>query len=160
MINPNQYVKYVLEPTLRKLGMYSIDAMHLMFRTALVESKLTHIRQLPDGPALSFLQIEPASYHDVMRYLERRGAIKADVLRVIESDRLPSNSLRLAQDLALCVAVARIKYWMEPTPIPSYKDVEAQAEYWKRYYNTTEGKGCVEDFVKQASASLEYISDE
>lgn len=115
--------------------MYSIDAMYLMTCTALVESKLTHLKQLPEGPALGFMQIEPATYKDIVRYLAVKDGLRSNILNYCERTYLPYTPPNLVGDLVLNVLVARVKYWMQPEAIPSYKNPEAQAAYYEKYYN-------------------------
>lgn len=56
-------------------------------------------------------------------------------------------------NISLQVAFCRLKYRRDKHSIPSFKDVENQAKYWKRVYNTELGKGTVEHFMK---ASKDY----
>lgn len=159
MINPSQYASLVLEPALRDTKTYSLDAMYLMMITALVESKLVHLRQLPDGPALGLFQVEPMTYLDVVRYCaERNNELGARILEYCNLRSFPVDPNILIHNLALNALIARVKYWMRPEPIPSYKDVEGQARYWKQYYNTNLGAGSVEDFVKHAETVKEWIN--
>ena len=65
-MNPTQFLKYVITPTLADLDMYSPAAAMLLLGTAVTESNLEYLRQLPDGPALSVYQIEPATARDVL----------------------------------------------------------------------------------------------
>jgi len=115
--------------------MYSIDAMYLMTCTALVESKLTHLKQLPEGPAIGFMQLEPATYKDIFRYLAIKDQLRSNILNYTERVYLPYNMVNVLGDLSLNVLIARVKYWMQPERIPSYKDPEAQAAYYEKYYN-------------------------
>ena len=50
--------------------------------------------------------------------------------------------------IALQVAFCRLKYRRDKNPIPSWDDLEAQAGYWKRVYNSARGRGTVEHFIK------------
>lgn len=150
MIDVEQYINFVLDPVLHSLKMHSRDAVHLMLRTALIESRLSYLNQLRQGPALGFFQTEPATIDDVYRYLETRPDIKERLLSCVNMSELPKSLLHHAQNLALNCAIARVKYWMVPEPIPSLDDIEAQGEYWKKYYNTELGKGSVGHFVRMA----------
>lgn len=42
---------------------------------------------------------------------------------------------------------ARIRLYLVPAAIPN--DIDGQAAYWKKYYNSAEGKGTVGDFKKK-----------
>ncbi len=160
MINPHQFINLILEPSLRAIGMHSVDAMHLMTCTFLVESKLTHFKQLPSGPALGFGQMEWLTYLDCCRYLEGRDDIKAKVLAYCERGRLPINPSILMGDLTLQVLMARVKYWMIPESIPSYKDPEAQSRYYEVHYNTNSSNDKTSEFIKYSKDISEWISHE
>ena len=158
MINPHQFTGLILEPALRAVDMYSIDAMYQMVRGFLVESKLTHIKQLPDGPALGFGQIEWATALDVFRYLNRRTDIRQKILDYCERDKLPENPRTLISDIALNVLVARVKYWMIPEPIPSYKNPEGQAYYYERYYNCNASVDKTQEFIRYSKEIEGWIN--
>ena len=132
------------------MGMYSLDAMYLMLRTATTESKLTHLRQLPNGPALGFMQIEPDTFFDTQRYLNGRPDLRKRVLEYCNYEKFPVNINCLIHDLAFNAIIARVKYWMNPEPIPSYNNIEAQGEYYLRHYNTSLGKATLDSFMKAA----------
>lgn len=148
MINVSHYSSWVLSPTLRALDMHSSDAMFLMMRTAATESRLTHLYQLPFGPALGFFQVEAKTVRDIYRYLDRRQDIKIKLLTYLEYDRLPDSIETFVHNLAFNAAMARIKYWMIPGKVPKWSDVDGQAYYWKKHYNTVYGSGKIEDFIE------------
>lgn len=158
MLNPHQFTNLVLEPALKATGMYSLDAMYLMVGTAMVESKLSHLKQLPDGPALGLMQIEPATYLDIKRYLSRKNELRSKILLHCERAHMPDNFRAVMCDLALNALLARVKYWMFAEPIPSYKDPVAQGEYYKKYYNTIDGASTVEQFVKAAHECIGWVN--
>ena len=158
LINPHQYINLILEPALRATGTYSLDAMYLLVCTAMVESKLSHIKQLPDGPAVGFMQIEPITFIDIKRYLSRKDELRSKILIYCERPYLPDNPMTLASDLTLNVLMARVKYWMHPEPIPSYKNPEAQAEYYEKYYNANKEVNKVEEFIKHSQAIVGWIN--
>jgi hypothetical protein len=141
--------------------MYSLDAMYLMVCTAMVESKLTHLKQLPEGPALGFFQVEWATYEDVRRYLQTNAhALYNAIVSYTERVNLPNNPITVISDMSLNCLIARTKYYMIHEPIPSYKDVEAQANHYKKYYNTSEGAASVEAFVRAAQDIQGWIIHE
>ena len=148
MINPSQYADLILEPAFKEMRMYSLDAMYLMLRTALVESRLTHLKQLPTGPALGFMQIEPDTYTDIIRYLKRKHAIRISILEYCGYITMPVHPNALIHNLAFNAMIARVKYWMTPQPIPNYKDVQGHAEYWGVNYNASKEGLKTEDFIR------------
>lgn len=134
MIHAQHFIDYVLEPTLKEIQMYSIDAMFLLYATAYTESRLTHLKQL-NGPALGLFQVEPKTYLDVKRYLNGRPEIEAKVLGCLERDSIPNSSMSLITDLRLGTIVARVKYWMHPSIIPDRRENAEMYGYYKHLYN-------------------------
>jgi len=133
MINPSQYCELILERAFRAVDMYSADAHYLLARTAAMESSLTHLKQVPTGPALGFMQVEGDTYNDIIRYLNIRTDIKDKILKYCNYQELPGEE-HLIFNLAFNALIARVKYWMIPDPIPPYGNAYAQAEYYCIYY--------------------------
>ena len=143
---------------MRATNTYSLDAMYQLATTLFVESKLTHLKQLPEGPALGFSQIEWATYQDCCRYLQKNANLRSAILLYCERYTLPDKPVTLMGDLSFNVLMMRVKYWMIPEPIPSYKDTPGQAAYYKRYYNTSEGAATLESFEKAAEDLRGWIN--
>lgn len=147
MLNPTQFRLHVIEPTLSYLGHNSLAAVKLVLGTALQESRLTFLVQLDGGPALGLYQMEPATHDDIwenyLRYREGTDlwARLFDITHTGEARELVGN-------LAYATAMCRVHYLRVPHPLPDADDLEGIAHYWKRHYNTPEGKGTVEEFVK------------
>ena len=136
----------VIRPVLQALELHSAEAEDLLMMTAAQESKLGfHLVQI-NGPALGIYQIEPATHRDILRYLSRR----TDLAHKVGSFAVKGSDDELTWNLAYATAIARIKYYMVPTPIPS--TVEGQAAYYKKYYNTPLGKAtaleAMENYLK------------
>lgn len=144
MLNANHIREYVIRPTLTHMGMYSGVAEDLMLGTALVESDLRYLHQL-GGPALGLWQMEPATHDDIWdNYLGFRNEMARKVNELLSPlDSEP----QLMTNLAYACAMARIHYWRVPVPIPT--SVVDQANYWKTYYNTPEGKGSAEEYIRR-----------
>lgn len=160
MINPNQFAQLVLEPALKATGTYSLDAMYLMLCTAIVESKLTHLKQLPDGPAMGLYQIEWRTYLDCIRYLVTdEPALKVKILLHTERINFPTTPEAFLADLNLNALIARTKYWMEDEPLPSYKDPQGQAAYYEKYYNANPHNDKTDEFIKANSYCGAWIDE-
>ena len=56
--------------------------------------------------------------------------------------------LSVMSNLAVQAALCRLHYRKDKNPIPSWDDLESQGEYWKKVYNTFEGRGTVDHFVE------------
>ncbi len=146
MIDIDHFRLHVVRATLTYMRMWSASAEELLLGTAAQESGLVYLRQFDAGPARGVYQIEPATHDDIVkRYLKRKPALRKRVAALRASE--PSAIDQLATNLAYATAIARLRYWMDPAPLPKPDDVEALGRYWKRVYNTSEGKGRPEEFA-------------
>ena len=148
MLNIRQYEALIVIPTLGHLRLDSPTARILLLGTPLVESRLTWLRQRGGGPALSLNQIEPDTHDDLydnfLRY-RRRRKVRLESLLVPGRDRHE----QLITNLAYAAAVTRLIYFRHKEPLPPPGNIWAIASYWKRYFNTADGKGDPAEFVKR-----------
>jgi hypothetical protein len=139
-------IKKIIDWTLKYLDMYSEDASELVYRTGMAESSYNHLSQMNDGPAIGFWQCEPKTMLDIMdNYVSYRKNIEAKIYNLGYNKEEPKMSL--LSNLALQVAFCRLKYRRDKHPIPKKENIEEQAKYWKRIYNTHLGKGTIEHFI-------------
>ncbi len=136
----------------------SSDAVTLVLRTGAVESEYFYQRQLGEGPARSFWQVEPPTAKDILgRYLQRgdKGNLKIRVQHILgfqvqwlleDEDRL---DMQLQGNEILGIILCRLKYWPVPKAIPHTRYPELQATYWLEHYNAG-GRGSVEHFISAA----------
>lgn len=139
----------------RKMDSY--DALMLILRTGAAEGGYRHLRQL-GGPALGFFQMEPDTALDlVVNFLNSREVLTALVDTAAGGSAWRGDlDYHLASNIALQIALCRLKYWRSPGPIPPAQDLNGQAKYWKEHYNTSAGKGTPAQFVAAArQAGLE-----
>ena len=140
-----QYRHYIVKPTLLDFSLWSKEAEDLVVGTALHESGgLRYVHQV-GGPAKGFVQMEPATYRDLhTNFIAYRDQLRIKLWDRFDSDMGHSPD-RLVTDLALGVIMCRIHYLRSPGNIPT--DLRGQAEYWKKYYNTSLGKGTVQQYI-------------
>ena len=133
----------------------SEDAIKLVVATGIVESRYEYIRQIGDGPARSFWQVEPATCVDnLAHYLKHRPelmkkcatASSVDVKHWQNFDEKVWADI-LEKNIASGIVHCRIKYWRVPKRMPS--SIGGAADYWKRYYNTEQGRGRKEHFIDE-----------
>ena len=140
-------MKDLIDDVLKVIEMHSDKAAAIVYRTAIAESGFTAIKGYTKGnPALSFWQIEPATANDIYEnYVKFRPHLveKLKKLGFKESD--PSGPLKY--NLSLAIAMCRIKYWRDPSPLPDVDDIDGQAKLWKKVYNTELGKGTLKHFL-------------
>ena len=56
--------------------------------------------------------------------------------------------ISVMSNLAVQAALCRLHYRRDRDPIPAWDNLEDQGKYWKRVYNTIEGRGTVNHFIK------------
>lgn len=148
MIDLEQFRRIVVAPTLMATALWSEAAEVLVTGTALTESGLRYLAQ-KGGPAIGLFQIEPVTALDIRRYLiERQAAIATRITHWVGMSgrtsifQVPDDMLlrRLATDLELGCAFCRVKFYMDPQPLPDASDIDALGALWKRVYNGP-GKG-------------------
>lgn len=149
-MKPSHFRRHVIRPTLKGIGLWSLAAENLLLGTAMTESGLFYLAQVGGGPALGVYQVEPATHRDIVErfLLTRRNAkLQPKVLALLAPE--PDGEAQLKTNLAYATAIARLRYLMDPQPLPPADDVEALARYWKRVYNTEYGAGRTRDFVER-----------
>lgn len=152
MIDPRQFRDLVIRPTLIHLDLHSIAAENLLLGTAAHESRLSWLKQHPNGPALGVYQMEPATHDDIWHnYLRYKSDLAAKIIALAGERSIHGeafNPFEMVGNLYYATAMARVHYLRVKEPLPDGNDIEAMAGYWKQYYNTPRGKGTVEQFVK------------
>lgn len=71
---------------------------------------------------------------------------------------MPYNAASVIGDLSLNILMARVKYWMIPEAIPNYKNPQAQAEYYEKYYNVNKDVTKIDEFIKHSQAIVGWIN--
>lgn len=138
-------IKEIAEEVLYKLDAYTPDALALVMRTGMAESGYRHLRQMNDGPAIGFWQVELATAEDTMdNYVRYRPKYE----KVLSDLGLGDLEFSLLSNIGIQVAFCRLKYLRDKDPIPCWTDLHDQAVYWKRVYNTELGAGTVKHFLR------------
>jgi hypothetical protein len=157
MIVLRQFRDHVVRPVLNHLTtveprLGSQTAEDLLIGTALVESDLRCLEQQA-GPAMGLFQIEPLTASDILeRYLPDR---RPDLLRAVWQMAVPGFhwTVQLPGNMHFGCAVARIKYWMAPEPLP--EDIDGLGQYWKTHYNAG-GKGSAAIFARKFRSHITH----
>ncbi len=161
-MNSQDYHDEVLLPTMDRLGdkfprFRSNASVRMMMGIALAESGLEYLRQRGGGPALSFMQVEPATHDDVRRFLlesrnqPERTAVEhasgVDLFQV-EIATPTERDHALLTNMAYAIAIARTRLWWVPEPLPDVRDTEGLARYWSVHYNSHARRRDVERFTR------------
>jgi len=152
VIDPLQFRTEIIRPTIERLGMGGRSAELLLLGTALVESNLSALKQY-GGEALGVYQIEPETHDDLWRYLDSKPTLRERVAFDVVTQRPFAE--QLVGNLFYATAMARVKYWMIPVALPD--NIQGWAAYWKRYYNTFEGKGDPAEFVRRLEPFMDEV---
>ena len=88
-----------------------------------------YVKQIK-GPALSFFQIEPATYQDVCKYAQTKGYLL---------NELPCPEQRLIFNGEFAAALGRIFFLRFKESLPDHNDINGLAQYAKKYWNTRLG---------------------
>lgn len=128
----------LVERTLKEINLYSPAAANLLLGTCAQESSFgTYIKQLgfdTGKGALGVFQMEHPTFDD----LQRRYGDKFPVIKSFTFGQME-------WDLKAQIIMARIKYYSCPGPIPD--DLNGQAKYYKKWYNTELGAATVEEYL-------------
>jgi len=138
----------ILQPCLISVGLYSKEAEQLLLGTAAVESAMgTYLKQVPDGPGLGLMQIEPDTHQDIYdNFLRYKLPLREKILNECNYAGMPPH-YNLIYNLAYAILIARIKYLRSPALLPKVNDINGFAEYWKNYYNSSKGAGSEVNFI-------------
>jgi hypothetical protein len=158
-IKTKQIKEYVVDPVLEALG---LGGNITMLAYAAQESHMgTWIEQIGKGiHGCGLWMVEHATHDDVWRYLlreddpnntlEKRYIWRSYLALYFRQQFCLSNIYHdhLIYDLRYCCAIARLKLYMIPAPLPAEDDIQAMAEYWDKNYNCNAQHGTPAEFVK------------
>lgn len=136
MLNPGQFKDLIVIPTLERIGLSSPAAINLVCGTALVESNLESISQIPSGIAKGLFQIENATYLDLLHRLSEKKALQNSVLNALHFVSFPLSADYLIGNIYAGVIFCRLKYYFNPEPLPEADNISGLADFWSRIYNT------------------------
>lgn len=118
----------------------------LLLETAAAETDLGNAIDTSWFVGVGLMQFDKIGFEDVQDRTSERN--KSEVMQHfgIDVDRATLFDLRWSP--LASVVFARLKYKLIPDPIP--ETLEGRAAYWKRYYNSTAGRGTVDHYIKAA----------
>ena len=143
-------IKKIIKLALQHLDLDSEDARSLIYRTGKAESGYITLQQYGGGPALGFFQMEPSTCQDIWdNYVMYRPKYRDKLYSLGFDDG--TLEFCLLSNIGLQAAFCRLHYRRVPTALPKSDNLEAQAKYWKKYYNTDLGKGTIKHFMETNS---------
>lgn len=147
MINSLQLRELVVSPVVSTVTPNSStikDAVELLMMIQAHESNSgTYLKQVK-GPALGIFQMEPDTFYEVRKYLDRHPELKYRVASLSSSGL--KDPYEMIHNLAVATAMARVFFMRFEEEIPT--DDYGKAVYAKKYWNTEKGKATVNDYFK------------
>lgn len=145
MFNNAQFREYIVKPVLNALNLYSQEAEDLMVGICAHESKGgTYFKQI-NGTAMGPYEMQRDAHDHIWNaFLPSSPQICYNLMTICELSRKPTFEM-LQFHLRYATAMTRIYFVPIKESIP--KDLQGQAEYWKKYYNTVLGKGTVQEYI-------------
>lgn len=147
-LDPRQVLEHVVRPALRAFGpgYRTMAAEQLLMGTAAQESGFRYLKQVGGGPALGLWQMEPATFRWLRDQLAPARGLSSAAHESTRG-REPDES-ELIWNLRLAAAYCRLRYIADSDPLPPSGDTMAQANYWKRVYNTHLGAGTPSQYLQ------------
>ena len=146
----NKSIKKIIKLALQHLGLDSEDAREMLYVTGKAESGYKALQQYGGGPALGFFQMEPNTAIDIWdNYVMYRPKYRDKLFSLGFDDG--NIEFCLLSNIGLQAAFCRLHYRRVPSALPKKDHLEAQAKYWKKYYNSHLGKGTITHFMEANS---------
>lgn len=157
-MNVRQLRDVIVVPVLTALGMFSPNAVNLLLGTAAQESQLGHFivqQGIGFNGGIGIYQMQKAAYNNIWdRQISNNIALKMRIRLLLGYDIRPVAE-RMASDLLLATAMARLYYHQITMSLPEHNDIPGLAAYWKKWYNTVLGKGTEQEFVDNYAKYIE-----
>lgn len=150
-MNAAQLRSLVIQPTLQYIGLDSREAQNLLLGTLAQESSMAEYLKQIEGEALSPWMIEKITFEDITgRFLNlsRNGRLRQKVMDLTTIKSHGFDFQDIIGNLPLACAIARIKYFMSIEALPAQDDILGMAKYYKKHYNTYEGKATESQFIE------------
>lgn len=131
--------------------------------TVLHESDgLKKISQVGSGYARGPGQTEPPTYNDIWRYLrEDRPGPRAALAMIRRVNGIGAGKPvidRLYWDMRYSICMVRMKYWMNPEPLPELGDFLGVTRYWSENYQTSNDPAKEAQFLARVEQHAELMA--
>lgn len=152
-ISASQMRKEIIKPALMDCVyngkmLWSANAEEILIATMAHESKGGYYLAQEGGPALGVYQDEKLDYDDMMTNFLLPKWKK----EIFIPDFVFNDFDRIKHDLIYATQIARLHYLRAPEPLPAYDDLDAQWDYYRKYYNSVEGKATKDEFIADYKA--------
>jgi hypothetical protein len=148
MLNVFQFEEFIVAPALNIMQMYSKSAVELMKFTCATESLGgTYVKQIK-GQALGIFQMEPATYTDLWHNAIFHNCKNMSLLSMHFRNPNLHDFERMVYDLRYAAVMCRLQYARFNEALPHEDDITGLWEYYKKYWNTEEGKATKDKSIK------------
>ncbi len=135
----------------RKLGMgKKNNAPAMVLETIAVETQMGTYPDTTENSGHGLTQFDKIGFDDTVARTRTRD--KEIVKNVFGYDLDELTVRDLDENPELAIIMCRLKYKLIPEPFPT--DIVSRAAYWKRFYNSTMGKGTIEHYLESAERHL------
>lgn len=147
MINLGNLATEIIRPTLSIMLGYSrhinsTSAENMLLLICMVESEYkeeTRLRQLRNGPALGIWQMEPATHDSQWNHFISKRPVLVQIMKGFARRQYALAVMPCAEEMVgnlyYACAMARLKIWRAPPPLPDEDDFDGMFDYWNKYYN-------------------------
>jgi len=126
---------------------HSERAIPLLLGIAAQESSLKYTRQLGSGPARGYWQMEPATERSHWQWLARHKSLEQALIE--RCGIYEASSQALQHNIPYQILMARVHFYRrDPEPLPFPEAIAEQAARWKQFYNTVQGHGTIEQYMR------------
>ncbi len=108
-------------------------------------------------------QIDTVRYGDVIRYINKRQHL----VDIFGKNGFDIEQISYIYDKGYAILnyspmfacfITRVAYMMIPEPFPSHDDYMGQYRYWKKYWNSTLGKGTARHFLSSITTHIDITA--
>lgn len=128
------------------------ESIELLMGTCCAETGLGTAKDTYADQGRGLMQFDEVRYNDVRKYIiERRPELRQQIISEwgIDFEKIGFSFILDYGPLPSIIA-CRVGYMMVPEPLPRIGDLRAQARYWKRFWNSSAGKGTPEHYIAQS----------
>jgi hypothetical protein len=131
--------------------MNSLGAVNLLLGTAAQETNMGEFllqRSIGIRGGIGLYQMQQSAYDQLWdNVISKNVALRAKLRLMLGYEGRPMAS-RMASDLFLATAMARLYYYVIKVPLPDSNDIEGMASFYKKWWNTPSGKATEEQFIE------------
>lgn len=145
----------VIRPTLLDFELWSESAENLLLGTAAQESQMGYFLkqnlqgQDGKGKALGIYQMEPPTHMDLwLNFLTYKKGLIRKIGSMFAYRGIHPPATEMIHNIKYATIMCRLHYLRVKDPLPDSQDILGLAKYWKKSYNTSQGKGTEEEFIE------------